>query len=105
MSVYDFGTEEPVLTPLVSTPLEIQYRAVRADAYGRYVLIGAKKAKRNSLAALLQENMEHPANKAAETEFAAEEQTQNEKDVTKTPPRETGWIRIPPKFCLLRARM
>ncbi len=82
LSVYDFGTEEPVLTPLVSTPLEIQYRAVRADAYGRYVLIGAKKAKRNSLAALLQENMEKTESKADEKGLAGEEQTENEKDVT-----------------------
>ena len=57
LSVYDYGTEEAVLTPLASTPLGMQYRAVRADAYGRYVLIGAKNAKRNSLAALLQDNL------------------------------------------------
>ena len=65
--MYDYGTEEPILTPLVSVPLDMQYRAVRADAYERYVLIGTKKASRNSLAALLSDITEQNAGQDAAT--------------------------------------
>ena len=55
LAVYDYGTVEQVLTPLAEQPLGVQYRAVRADTYGRYILISAKNAKRNSLALLLED--------------------------------------------------
>ena len=80
LSVYDYGTEEPILTPLVSVPLDMQYRAVRADAYGRYVLIGAKKAKRNSLASLLSDITEQTAPPTASADAA--QNSVHAKDVT-----------------------
>ena len=80
LSVYDYGTEEPILTPLVSVPLDMQYRAVRADTYGRYVLIGAKKAKRNSLASLLSDITEQTAPPTASADAA--QNSVHAKDVT-----------------------
>lgn len=80
LSVYDYGTEEPILTPLVSVPLDMQYRAVRADTYARYVLIGAKKAKRNSLASLLSDITEQTAPQTASADAA--QNSVHAKDVT-----------------------
>ena len=59
--VYDYGTEPGTLTELAARELAIQYNAVRADDYGRYILISAKKAERDSLAALLESQMENSA--------------------------------------------
>lgn len=61
LSVYDFTTnnegKEP-LTELASLQFDKQYRAILTDEYGRYILISAKGAKRGSLAALLQAQLE-----------------------------------------------
>ncbi|MCR5352671.1 MAG: hypothetical protein K6D98_00005, partial [Clostridiales bacterium] len=38
--------------------LGLQYKFVKTDSYGRYILIGAKKAKRGLLAVLLEEQLE-----------------------------------------------
>lgn len=54
LTVYDYGTaSENMLTPLAELPLTRQYRAVRADSYGRFILVGAKNASRHSLSHLL----------------------------------------------------
>ncbi len=39
--------------------LGIQYKYVKTDSYGRYIIIGAKKAKRGLLALLLEEQLEN----------------------------------------------
>ena len=45
-------------SPLATQELSMQYRAVRADKYGRYILIGNKSADRNSLSKLLEGELE-----------------------------------------------
>ena len=67
LAVYDYGTAEKTLTPLVTLPLHVQYRAVRADGYGRYILVGAKNARRGSLAVLLKNGL--AAESGAESEI------------------------------------
>ena len=55
MSVYDYGTDgENGLYELVEVSLDKQYKAIRTDDYGRYILVEAKSANRGALFALLQ---------------------------------------------------
>lgn len=62
LTVYDYGTDgNATLTHLATLPLTYQYRALCVDAYERYVLVGAKTAKRGALAALLQEELDRDA--------------------------------------------
>ncbi len=56
LAIFDYGTAENTLTSLCELPLDKQYRAVRADDYGRFILVGAKNAKRQALAEALENN-------------------------------------------------
>ena len=60
MSVYDYGNSEDgtELYKLASLELDRQYKAIRTDEYGRYILVSAKTVKRGSLAALLETELE-----------------------------------------------
>lgn len=49
--IYDVENGE--LSQYTQLPLDVQYKAVRADSYGRYVLIGAKNALRGSVESLV----------------------------------------------------
>ena len=49
--IYDVENGE--LSQCAELPLDVQYKAVRADSYGRYVLIGAKNALRGSVESLV----------------------------------------------------
>lgn len=57
MSVFDYDTTGEGLKEIAVLPLDKQYKAVRTDSYGRYILIGAKNVKRGSLAALLESRL------------------------------------------------
>ena len=48
--VYDVGEE--TLERIAEKPLAFRYRAVCADAYGRFILVGGKRAERSALASL-----------------------------------------------------
>lgn len=54
LAAYDVSGGEPQL--LGEKPLAMQYKAVRADAYGRFILIGGKKASRDATAALAEKS-------------------------------------------------
>lgn len=41
------------LKELAHLPLDVQYKAIRTDNYGRYILVGAKSAKRGSVDSLV----------------------------------------------------
>ncbi len=58
ISVYDYDTTGKGLTFLAEMPVDKQYKAVKTDDYGRYILVGAKNAARGSLATLLQSQLD-----------------------------------------------
>lgn len=59
LTVYDYGTDEQnALYELAKAPLDKQYKAIRTDNYGRYILIEAKSANRGALSVLLEAQLE-----------------------------------------------
>ncbi len=59
MNVYDYGnSEDTELYKLALLELDKQYKALKTDEYGRYILVGAKTVKRGSLSALLETELE-----------------------------------------------
>ncbi len=61
LEVYEYeknNGNEREIKKIGEKELGLQYKFVKTDSYGRYILIGAKKAKRGLLAVLLEEQLE-----------------------------------------------